>query len=73
MIPRGGCRLTVRTFSVLDGTDFTTVRNCTFSINNGNVVIRFTDSGSPVSFSLSFPGFMRDRILLGGIEFDRAS
>jgi hypothetical protein len=69
----GACRKTVRTFSVLDGVDFTTVRDCNFTINNGNVIVTFTDSMSSVSFSLSFPGFMSDRILLGGIEFDRSS
>lgn len=69
----GGCRQTVSTFSVLDGMTFVTVRDCIFTINNGNVVISFTDAMASVSFSLSFPQFTRDRILLGGIPFDRTA
>jgi len=67
------CRKTVTTFSVLDGLTFTTVRDCSFTINNGKLIVVFTDSMTPLSFSLSFPGFQSDRILLGGIEFDRTS
>ena len=69
----GGCRQTVSTFSVLDGMTFVTVRDCIFTINNGNVVISFTGTMASVSFSLSFPQFTRDRILLGGIPFDRTA
>jgi hypothetical protein len=69
----GTCRETVSTFSVLDGRTFVTVRDCGFTINNGNVVITFTDSMTSVSFSLNFPQFTRDRILLGGIPFDRTA
>jgi hypothetical protein len=69
----GTCRQTVSTFSVLDGRTFFTVRDCGFTINNGNVVITFTDSMTPLSFSLNFPQFTRDRIRLGGIPFDRTA
>jgi hypothetical protein len=67
----GSCRKSVRTFSTLDGMITLSSEACTWSFQNQSVVIQFTDTMSVSSFSLDFPGFQRDVILLGGIEFRR--
>ena len=69
---RGTCRRTIITFSAAEGFPRTTARDCTWDIGPLEITITFAD-GERSTFSLSFPGFDPDRMLLDGAEYRRVS
>lgn len=66
----GTCRQTVVTESLAEGFPRTTVRDCTWSTNAGQVAIAFTRAGT-VTFDFSFAGLDPDRLVLDGFEYQR--
>lgn len=68
----GSCRRTITTFSAAEGFPRTTARDCTYDIGPLEITITFSD-GEQGTFSLSFPGFDPDRMLLDGAEYRRVS
>ena len=66
----GSCRRTVRTLSAVEGIPRTDDRTCRFRVGNFQLTVTFTDGGA-ATFSFEFAGGSRDRLLLGGIEYQR--
>ena len=66
----GTCRRTIVTFSAVEGFPRTTARDCSWDIGPLEVTITFAD-GESGTFSLDFPGFDPDRMLLDGAEYRR--
>ena len=68
----GFCRRTITTFSAVEGFPRTTERDCQYEIGPLEITITFS-SGDTGTFTLSFPGFDRDRMLLDGFEYRRVA
>jgi hypothetical protein len=66
----GTCDQTVVTESLAEGFPRTTERSCTWSVNDGQVIIAFLGGGA-LAFDFSFVGLSPDRLVLDGFEYQR--
>ena len=66
----GGCRRTMVTESLVEGFPRTTVNDCTWATNGGEVTISFAGGGS-LTFDFSFAALDPDRLVLDGFEYQR--
>ena len=66
----GTCRQTVITESLAEGFPRTTERSCTWTVNDGQVIISFVGGGT-LAFDFSFAGLSPDRLVLDGFEYQR--
>jgi len=66
----GNCHQTVVVESLAEGFPRTTERACTWTANDGQVVISFVGGGT-LTFDFSFAGLSPDRLVLDGFEYQR--
>lgn len=66
----GTCRQTLVTESLAEGFPRTTVRDCSWATNGGEVAITFAGGGT-VTFDFSFAALDPDRLVLDGFEYQR--
>ncbi len=67
----GDCSRRIVTYSNLAGFADTTTQGCTFAMANFAIDVTFTGAMAPVRYTYDFAGFSPDRLVLGGVEYQK--
>jgi hypothetical protein len=67
----GTCRQTVATLQFSEGITRTTVRNCTYQLNQGEILVLYEGADVDVPYPFSKPLNDPNVLVLSGIPFDR--
>jgi hypothetical protein len=69
----GTCLRVVDTRQFSEGVTFTTIRACTYRLNQGVVIVLYDDATEEIEYELAFPVNDRDVLFISGLGYGRVT